>query len=428
MAGTFVGQGIGLVTLPLISRLYTPEAFGQYALLASVSALLINATTLGLSAAVMAPKDDHAAEQLVGVAFTCSLVLASGLTLLGLVLTPLLPTRVAGMPVWQVCLWLYAMTIVGVLLALLRLHSNRRGLNRTLAVNSILAPLCTLFIAVPMGLAKHGSLGLILAGLAAGVLCSVQMVWRANPFRHHVSWRSVRETLRTYRGYVLYQYPASLMETAGTQLPTQVLGGLFGSTLLGSYSMNERLFGVPLRLIGVPLNAVYFRSTSESYRAGRDLAPLTFTIVSRVALAAGAPMVVMIFFGPDLFAWALGAEWRAAGVLSAFLVPLYVLTLCRASVENLRVVIGQHRTNAGLSGARLVTALLSLVAGHACFGTLTGAVFGLTLGSSVFMAVDMGTTFSLLGSYRKKYLLLLVVFGLGVLGSWYFSGALSRLT
>ncbi len=428
MTGTILGQGISLVTLPVISRLYAPEAFGQYALLSSLSALLIIVTTLGLSSAVMAPDDDREAERIVSVALVCSVGLATVITIVGLALAPVLPLQAVGMPVWQVCLWVYAMTVVGVVLALLRVHTNRRGLNRTLALNSILSSLSTLVIAVPFGLLAHGSLGLILSGLAAGVICSLQMFLQVNPFRHRVSWSSVRATLRTYRGFVVYQYPANLMEAAGAQLPTQVLGGLYGSSMLGSYSMNERLLGVPLRLIGAPLSTVYFRSTSESFRAGRKLAPLTFTIVSRVTLAASVPMIVLIFFGADLFGWALGPQWSEAGILSGFLVPLYVLTLCRTSVSNCRVVIGQQRTNAGLSAVRLAIALLSLVAGHAWFGTLTGAVFCLTVGSSLFMALDMATTFSLLGSHRRRYFLLILVFGIGVLGSWYLSGALSRLT
>lgn len=427
VTGTVVGQTISIVTLPMISRLYEPVAFGQYALLASVSAFLTIVVTLGLSSAIMAPENDTAAEQVVVVAFTCAVVLATGLVGIALALSRVLPLPDTGLPPWQVCLWVYAMTLVNCLTALLRVHTNRRGFNRALAANSILSALCTLIIAIPLGLLDRGSLGLILASLAAGLLCSLQMLRHANPFTHRVTWSSITSTLRTYRGYVSYQYAANLMETAGAQLPTQVLAGLYGSTRLGSYSMNERLLGIPLRLVGTPVSTVYFRSISTAFRSGANLAPLTFSIVSKVMLAASGPMAILIFWGPVIFGWALGAEWREAGALCAYLVPLYVLTLCRASVSNCRVVIGRQRVNAGLSVVRLAIVLVALVAGHAWFGSITGAVFALSVGSSVFMLLDMAATFALLQSHLRKYLLLMLAFGMGVVTLWYLSGALAFL-
>lgn len=427
VTGTVIGQAISVVTLPIISRLYAPAAFGQYALLTSMSALLTVVVTLGLSSAIMAPEDDASAEQVVVVAFTCSLALATVLVGVALAVGQALPLPVAGMPLWQICLWVYAMTVVNSLTVLLRVHTNRRGFNRALATNSILSALCTLLIAIPLGLLAHGSLGLIVASLTAGLAGSLQMMRRANPFRHRVSWARITSTLSTHRSYVSYQYSANLMETAGAQLPTQVLAGLYGSTRLGSYSMNERLLGIPLRLVGAPIGTIYFRSISQSHRSGENPAPLTFSIISKVMFAAVAPMGVLIFWGPELFGWALGDEWREAGALAGYLVPLYVLTLCRTSISYCRVAIGRQRVNAVISAVRLGVVLVSLVAGHAFLGTIVGSVFALSVGSALFMLLDMAVNFALMRSHLKKYLLLVVAFGICVLAMWYLSGALEFL-
>ncbi len=427
LTGTVIGQVIGIVTLPIISRLYEPQAFGQYALLASASALLSVVVTLGLSSAVMAPEEDGAAEEVVMVAFACAVILATVLFCIAVALGQALPLPTTGIPPWQFCLWAYAMTIVSCLAALLRVYTNRRGFNKALAVNSIVSAVCTLIFAIPIGLLHHGSLGLIVAGLAAGLLSSLQMLRHTNPFKHRLSWAKISSTLRKYRGYVSYQYSANLMESAGAQLPTQVLAGFYGSAPLGLYSMNERLLGIPLRLVGTPLSTVYFRNISKSFRSGNSVAPLTFSIVSKVMTASTAPMIVLILWGPGLFGWALGQEWREAGALCAYLVPLYVLTLCRASVSNCRVVIGRQRANAGLSAVRLGIVIICLVGGHAWFGSLTGTVFALAVGSSLFMLIDMAVNFVLLHSHLKKYLLLALGFVVIVLTLWHQSGALDAL-
>ena len=375
----------------------------------------------------MAPDRDDLAEQIVVTSFACSVVLATVLASGALALQQILPMPAPGIPAWQVCIWVYLITVTNSLNAVLRVYVNRQGFNRALAINSILSALSTLLIAIPLGFLSHGGLGLIIAGLAAGALSAIQMLLHANPFRHRLSWRLVAETLRNYRHYVSYQYPANVMETGAAQLPTQALGSLFGSSRLGSYSMNERLLGVPLRLVGTPLSTVYFRHGSESFRSGAGLAPMTFSIVSKVMLAALAPMTVLIFWGPALFSWALGNQWNDAGALARYLVPLYVLTLCRASVSNCRVVIGQQRTNAALSVVRLAVVLASLVAGHAWWGTIGGSVFALAIGSSMFMFIDMAVNFVLLKSHLKRYLLLVAFFCVSVALLWWYSGALAPL-
>ena len=427
LSGTVAGQALSVATLPAISRLYSPEAFGQYAMLISASSLLTIVVGLGLSSAVMAPEADDAAELVVVIAFGCAVVLATGLVIVALALQQLAPWTAVGLPAWQVCVWVFLMAITGSLNALLRVYVNRRGFNRALAINSIVAAVSTLTIAVPFGFVADSSLGLIVAGLVASCLSSAQMLRHANPFRHRMSRVAVSETLRSYWQYVAYQYPANLMESASAQLPTQVLGGLYGSAQLGSYSMNERLFGVPLRVVGGPLSVVYFRHGSQAFRAGKGLAPLTFSIVSKVMLAAFGPMAILIYWGPNLFGWALGDQWREAGALAAYLAPLYVLSLGRASISNCRVVIGHQRTNAILSAVRLSIVGLAVFAGHAWLGSIVGTIFTLALGSSVFMLVDVATNFLLLRSHLKRFVLISVLFSLGVAFLWWHAGALAPL-
>jgi O-antigen/teichoic acid export membrane protein len=425
VSGTVVGQAIGVITLPLISRIYTPAAFGQYALLMSASMILTTIVTLGLTSAVMVPEDDEAAARVVRTALLCSLAGATAIAATLGFLAPLLPLPDVGMPPWQALLWLHLMTVVSALTGLLRVHTNRRGFNRVLATNAVLSALCTLLVAVPLGLLLPGSVGLIVSGLAAGIVSSAHMVRHANPFRGSTGWRQVTSVLRDHRRFVLYQYPANLLEATSAQLPTQVLGSLYGSARLGSYAMNERLLGVPIRLVANPLSTVYFRHSSQAVRAGEGIGGLTFSIVSRVLIASSAPMAALILWGPALFAWALGSEWRAAGALAAYLAPLYVLTLCRASVSYCRVVVGRQRLNVGLGLLRMAVAATSLFVGHALFGTLSGAVLALSVGSSIFMITDMALNFVVLRSHLGRYLFIAVTFSAAVWALWSFGGVLT---
>lgn len=418
--GTMFGQVIGVVTLPILSRLYAPEDFGEYAVVMSVSALLTTLATLGLAAAIMAPDDNDDAEKVVIVTFGCALVITTVLVAVALLLGSFF--QISWIPVWQLCLLAYLMTVINTVVALLRVYTNRRGYNRALAINAIVAALCTLLISIPIGFVAPSSLGLIIASLAAATVGSLQMLWRANPFRHRPTRHMVTTVLREYRSFIAFQYPANLLETASTQLPMQLLSRTYGSAQLGSYAMNERLLGAPLRLVGTPISTIYFRRIFQLVRAGHSGAALTFSIVSKVQIAAWAPMAVIIVKGPDLFAWALGDQWRTAGVLCTYLAPLYVLTLCRASVSYGRVAIGRQRSNAVLAVARLALVVGSLLFGHRVFGSIEGTIAAFSIGSSIFMIIDMAVTFALMRSHLGRHLMMMSAYALSVAILWILAG------
>ena len=69
MSGTALGQVIGLLTTPIVSRIYTTSAYGEYALFVSVAAILATVSQAGLGSAIMVPDEDHDAKLVFNSAF-----------------------------------------------------------------------------------------------------------------------------------------------------------------------------------------------------------------------------------------------------------------------------------------------------------------------------------------------------------------------
>ena len=73
--------------------------------------------------------------------------------------------------------------------------------------------------------------------------------------------------------------------------------------------MNEKILGIPIRIIGAPINTVYFRTASEYYKKGKSLADFTFSLIIKILLIALFPIIVTVIWGEQIFSLILGPNW-----------------------------------------------------------------------------------------------------------------------
>lgn len=76
VGGTAFAHGITAVTMPIVSRLYTPTDFSSMAVFASLSTILAVAACLRFDVAVSLPERDEDAAHLLGLAVSCALAIS----------------------------------------------------------------------------------------------------------------------------------------------------------------------------------------------------------------------------------------------------------------------------------------------------------------------------------------------------------------
>jgi O-antigen/teichoic acid export membrane protein len=407
VSGTVLAQFIGLLTTPVVSRLYNTKAYGEYGIIISTATIIISIVTLGLSSAVMIPTNDDECDDVFMVTFITSLILSTFILMISVIST--FKFFDLGMYNTSFCLLVYIYVVINNLKGLLTVYINRKKLNRVLFYNSLIGALVTLVVTIPLGLLKFGSLGLVMAGIIATVISIIQMIYHVNPFKRLPSMVVFKSVFNKYKDYVLFQYPSNFIGNLAIQLPTQMLSANFGNASLGSYSMCEKLLGIPSRLIGVPINNIYFRTASEYYKEGKNLADFTFSLITKIMLVAFLPIIVIIFWGEPIFAWVLGAGWSKAGKLASILILQYVLMFCQNCTSYCRVAIGKQRVNLVVSLLRLTVVGLSIVIGKYIFGGLLKTIICFSVGSSIYLIIDMAINFYCMKKYWVKY----IMFALG---------------
>ena len=429
VTGQALGQCIGLITTPIVSRLYDTAAYGEYAILVSTSTIIATVSQAGLASAIMLPEEDEKAKKVFSTAMyfqiLFSLVIIAAL--FGLKGVVIIFSSEVGYSAMLVAVLIYVLFTN--MTNLIRVYMNRLEMYKVLFWNSLICALSTLLITIPAGFFHIGFWGFFAAAIVSNIVCILQMLHRANPFVR-VSLKEVKEIFVEFKKFVVFQLPANLIATLSQQLPNQMFSFAYGSAALGGFSMSNKILGIPSKLLASPVSTVYFKTAVEYTQKGNNLALLTYRMVRKIMIF-GAPFVlVLIVFGEPLFSFVLGEQWWEAGTISAILALQYLLAFCAMSVGYCRVSIGRQEANLGMSIASLVVVALSLLTGLSMFDSIIGVIGCFAVGSCLVQLIDMTVNFLCMKECAREYLLfsaayVLIIGGVGLAlryGFWFLMG------
>lgn len=420
-SGQFIAQAMSLLSVPILSRIYSDLSYGNTALITSTASILINAAALGLTSAIMKPEDDDEAKIVFTTAVTVNFTIVTGFVLICALLghkTKLFSVS-GSYGLALAMMWMYA--ILYSLSLLMEVYVNRQGRYNRLFVNPIIGSITNFVVAIPLGLLGFGYEGFMITYIIQYMCICVHMMWGNNPFASHYRFRDFRYVMRTYKEYILFQYPSNFIANFGTEYPTQYLGRIFTTQQLGGYSLCVRVMKYPIRLIATPISTVYFRTATEYQRKGKNLSDFTYKMIRGILLVSAVPVALFILTSEWLFAVIFGQAWREAGTLAGFLIIQYVLLFCAQTVSYCRVSIGKQQVNLGISVVQLMVAAGSCMAGYALFGNMESTVLCFSLGQCVYNICDMAINFSCMSRNKKylwKYLAISVPYVLVLLFLW----------
>lgn len=373
LSGTVVAQAITLAAAPILSRLFPPAAFGALGVFSSVAGVAAVVANLRYEAAVVLPKSDDEAANLLAL---CGLMTLSTATL-ALALIALggrwveSVTRLPGMGgmLW----WLPPFVVASGLYQGLNYWSTRKRQFSRLSYSRVMqsasgAGLQTGFRAFGNG---GGELiGGWVLGQSAGTLALGYQVWRedASLIRSAWSWARIRRLAAEYRDFPIYSAPQGLLNALSQGLPALFLAPFFGASTVGLYVLAQRLLQVPINLIGNSVRQALFPRVSEAFNTERGMRSLFAWTTGSLAAAGLFPTLAIILWGPALFAFTLGGSWTESGEFARWL----VLWLFFGLVNIPSVVVAQvYRKQKQL--LLFDSALLAARATALLVGSLTGS-------------------------------------------------------
>lgn len=359
-------QLVGLAGMPVISRLFSPEEFGPFAVVNAAVLPAAALASLRLELAVPLP-DERRARALVSLGLRAS----AAFGLVFLVVTSLLVT-VRGLWAdggwWSLLPWVPLIAGLMGAFAVLNQYAVRHRAYGAIGRRNVLMAVAVVVLQVTAGLLGAGPHGLA-AGLAGGQLVGVLSLWHS--LREHLGAVPApgragrRETLRQYRTYPLLMAPSGVINVLGLTAPLLLAAALLGQEVSGWLGMTQRVLTLPVALLGLALAQVYLGEFSAARRGGnRDLKRLFLRTSVRLGAAAFAIAVVVALAAPIAFPLVLGDQWERSGTYAVVLAAAMGLQMLASPLSQTVIVMGYPGLQAAWDVLRLLACAGAVLLGH----------------------------------------------------------------
>jgi O-antigen/teichoic acid export membrane protein len=320
LAGGVLAQALPLLLGPWLTRLYSPAEFGLYHLFAAVAANAAVVACARYEFALPLATDDAEAAALRTL---CQRLLLASTAMAGV---GGVAWALAAGQAWP--LWLPAAVGALGLVSLATLNATRAQRFRGLAIARVLQHGGGALAQLGAGLLQAGVTGLIVAPIAAALAAVAALGWPgpglATGRAARAQWLAVA---RVHRSFPVLNTPHAFLGALQDTLAVALIAASLGPAAAGAWGLAMRYLKAPATLVGGAVSqALYPRlapaagAAAGCTAAGRALVLRTMGLLAVLA----APLVAGLWWvGPDLFAWAFGPDWVAAGELARAL-ALYI--------------------------------------------------------------------------------------------------------
>ncbi len=366
-AGTTIAQILPLLIYPLLGRLYSPDDFGLFATISSITSILVVVATGKYDLSVLIADTKKEAGNVVGLV----LMLSSGFLLVTLVLFQLLAQPIGA---WlnneSLSRWLFLAPVAAFFIIVYNLYNEWCVRNKyfvNLSANKIVnsvgnsgGKLFFGFKTIPTG-------GLVLGdtiGRAVAAIVYAVRAWLVDKETFSaVNFITMKEMAVRFVNFPKYHLPGSVINVLGGQIPILLIGILFNETEVGYYGMTVMVLSLPSILISAAIRDVFRQRANEDIIKTGTCTPLymkTFKYLAAFALLG----LLALFILPQLFTLFLGDQWVMAGKYAQILFPMVLLSFISNSLSSVLVIREKQKVILRFQVYYLSVTVVSMLLGY----------------------------------------------------------------
>jgi len=328
-SGTVLAQLIGILTLPIITRIYDPTEMGILAVYSSILSIAVITATLKYDFSYLLPDNEEAATNIFALCIIL-LILTSIIFSLAVLFAGDLLVDFLGLDSLGQYYWLLIPGFMGAgLYSILNHWAIRKRDYHRITYTKINQSASGALSKIILGLLSFGPIGLILghvASQAAGIGTLGKAMWKSERKNlRHVSLSRITSVAKEYRSFPIFNLPASLVNALSFQLPTLFLIAIYDSHVVGLYALTHSLLILPAGLISTSIGQAFLGEVSKMVRErSSGLRELYLKTIKHLTLIAAPIIGILAVASPFLIPLVFGSEWADAGLLA---LPLAIMII-----------------------------------------------------------------------------------------------------
>lgn len=391
---TAIGQGALILASPILSRLYSPEAFGLLSVYSAVLGVLLAVSSLRFDLAIPTALDADEAVYLLAfsvlVALASSLVLALVLLAWGPQLAAIVGASQLVPFLWLLPLGLFVASIAQAVSSWAVYHRTFPALGRMRAIQGFAQATSQ----AVLGVLRAGPLGLIVGDVAGRLVGTEQLVRPlATALRStRLELGAMRRHARERWGFARVMTVASLLNALSLQAPFLLIPSLFGLQSSGQYFLAYRVLVLPASLVAAGVSQVFFGEASSRRGDRQRLHDLALNVAVSLLVFAIPTYTIIMVGGSAMVELLLGPQWATAGLYAQIMAPSLILWSVASPISTLLLVGRRERESLAFTLAELLLKAGSLLLG-AAVGSL---VVGMVALSAATILINVGALWRIL--------------------------------
>ncbi|MDN5556454.1 MAG: oligosaccharide flippase family protein, partial [Acinetobacter sp.] len=272
VGGTVFAQGIAVISLPILTRIYSPKDFSLFAVYASLLMILSVASCLRFEIAIPIPKEDSEATDLILLALISNFFIS---ILIGLIIW-LFHTDIImllNQPDFSKLIWLVPIGVffAGIYNALQYWATRKKNFN-LIAKTRVVQSVSGVSIQIIMGITGFLTIGLIIGQIvkvSAGIRRLANNFWYDSfQYVKNIEFKKLKDTFKGNDQFPKYSTFEALANTASIQLPVIIIAALSIGSEAGYLMLAMQIMAIPMKLIGGAVSQVYLANAQDEIQKG----------------------------------------------------------------------------------------------------------------------------------------------------------------
>jgi len=369
MTGTVLAQALGILVMPIATRLFAPEAFGIVAIFSSMTGIIGVIVCLRFELAIMLPESNEEAANILGVSLL-SVIFMTSLSALIVWLGSEKIISLLHAPQLKAYLWLVPVVIFfqGLFSSLNYWNSRTKHFGR-LSVAQIISSLATQATKLAAGFAGFASGGVLIVTSVLGSIVSSTMlggqIWRDDKklFLDHVRWKMIGNGYVRFRKFPFIDTWGGLLNAISWQLPALMLSSFFSISVVGFYALGLTVLKAPLSIISSALAQVFYQKACEEKNVKGNNGELVENLMDKLMFIGILPTMVLAMVGEELFTVVFGERWIEAGRYTQILSPWIYFWFISSPLSALFSVYERQGSALSIHSVIFLTRVISLYIG-----------------------------------------------------------------
>jgi O-antigen/teichoic acid export membrane protein len=370
LGGSFIAQLVSMGSAPVITRLFTPENLGVFALFNAIANIINGVSSLCYERAIVLPKKNDEAINLLSLTF----LILFGVCLAIFPVLFVIESRLEGAlsidihPSW---VWLLPLAVLFMGLSRNFVFWRIRNKHfKAISTSKMLQAALAAVVKIIFGFVIGSFAGGLIAGFMIGILASTVFLLfkpealRVKDYRELVSRDKMKELAQRYKKFPFFATWNSLMTLMSLSIIVFMFTIFFDAAVVGFYSLCNKFLGRPVSLVSESVQNAYFQKAAENLSSGADLKRNLKRITLGLMAIGFLPFLFLTFFGESLFGLVFGQDWTTAGQYVQVMTPWYFIIFIRSPSNVIYEVCEKQNIRLGFNIVLTVSRFLALLVGY----------------------------------------------------------------